>query len=188
MGVGFRTGLFGYNKQEVNEYLGQQSQKYKKVLSEKDEQLSAQAQELEDLRQALEESNRQLEELKSQLTFLNGQLEHYRGREDEIEKMSIGIGTMYLASRQSATEILQRAEQCSAAVAEQTKKQLDAAAQTEDVLTSIRENVLTAAEDFSRQIEEYSTQLSEAAAGIEAGLAELNRPLENALPGESQNG
>lgn len=188
MGIGFKTGLFGYSKQEVNGFIQTQAQQFQKAAMEKDAQLSQKEEELKQLRQTLEKLSKQQEELKSQLTFLNGQLEHYRGREEEIEKMSIGIGTMYLASRQNATEVLQRTERCAEAVAAQSKKQLAAAARTGDVLAQMRTDVLAAAEGFSKQVEAFAKQLDEAVSGMEAGLEGLNAPFENALLEEEQHG
>ena len=176
MGIGFKTGFLGYSKQEVNRFIQQQAELYKGKAAEQEKLLKKQQQELSVLHAALKELEEKQKELESEVTFLNGQLEHYRGREDEIEKMSVGIGTMYLASRKSATEIIERAEQCAQTVAERSRRQLTAAAETQGVLDRLQTGLRTAAESFAKELDTLHAELAAATQEMNCGLAALEQP------------
>lgn len=176
MGIGFKTGFLGYSKQEVNRFIQQQAELYKGKAAEQENLLKKQQKELSVLHAALKELEEKQKELESEVTFLNGQLEHYRGREDEIEKMSVGIGTMYLASRNSATEIIERAEQCAQTVAERSRRQLTAAAETQGVLDRLQTGLRTAAESFAKELDTLHAELAAATQEMNCGLAALEQP------------
>lgn len=176
MGIGFKTGFLGYSKQEVNRFIQQQAELYKGKAAEQEKLLKKQQQELSVLHAALKELEEKQKELESEVTFLNGQLEHYRGREEEIEKMSVGIGTMYLASRKSATEIIERAEQCAQTVAERSRRQLTAAAETQGVLDRLQTGLRTAAESFAKELDTLHAELAAATQEMNCGLAALEQP------------
>lgn len=174
MSTGFKTGLFGYNKEEVHRFLQQQSALYKEQAAQKEELLKKQQQELETLRAAVQELEQTQQALQEKLTFLNGRLEHYRGREEEIEKMSVGIGTMYVAARQSATEIILKAENCAHTVAEQSKRQLAAVQQTAETLSKMQQQVQQTTDLFAQNLQPIYNELQETVANIDEGLQALN--------------
>lgn len=176
MSTGFKTSLFGYGKEEVNSFIQKQAELYKSKSADREKLLEKKQQELETMRAALKELEEKQKELESQVTFLNGQLEHYRGREEEIEKMSVGIGTMYLASRKNATEVIERAEQCAQTVAERSRRQLSAAAETQEVLNRLQAQVHTAAAGFEEELEALQAQLTTATGEISSGIAALEQP------------
>ena len=193
MGIGFKTGFLGYSKQEVNRFIQQQAELYKGKAAEQEKLLKKQQQELSVLHTALKELEEKQKELESEVTFLNGQLEHYRGREEEIEKMSVGIGTMYLASRKSATEIIERAEQCAQTVAERSRRQLTAAAETQGVLDRLQTGLRTAAEGFAKELDTLHAELAAATQEMNCGLAALEQlPTADTAPeqtdGQDQTG
>lgn len=174
MSVGFKTGLFGYNKEEVHRFLQQMADTYKEKTEKKDELLKKQQQELETLRTAVQELEQTQQALQEKLTFLNGRLEHYRGREEEIEKMSVGIGTMYVAARQSATEIVSKAEICAHTVAEQSERQLAAVQQTVETLSKMQQQVQQTTEVFAENLQPIYRELQATVANIDEGLQVLN--------------
>lgn len=152
--VGFRTSIFGFHKDDVIEYLNQTHQEH----TLKEQQSLKQISDLQDkLKQAeakADEQNARLEEMEKEVSY-------YRGKEAEIEKMSISIGTMYLVAKQNSDEMIAAAEKYAADITEYSKRQLEAANKAGEQLNILKSGVSESAEKFAADLAGLTESLSE---------------------------
>ena len=100
MSVGFRKSLFGFNCDDVIEYIEQSHKNF----SEKENQLN---QKIDTLDNTIETINAQLEDVKSAKTAVEAQLKEYTDKYDEIERLSQNIGKLYLVAQANAKSVMQ---------------------------------------------------------------------------------
>ena len=169
---GFRTSLFGFNKEEVNAYIEAAAKKNSAKLKELEASNALAEEKVALLEQKLEQLEAQYQEAKAKADY-------YTGKEEEIEKTSISIGTMYLVAKQNATEILKSAEECAKEIAKESKQRLAVAGEVDQKLSTLKEELSGAALRFSESVDLMNDSLQ----GIKARLeAQINK-IEN---GENQ--
>lgn len=169
---GFRTSLFGFNKEEVNAYIEAAAKKNSAKLKELEASNALAEEKVALLEQKLEQLEAQYQEVKAKADY-------YTGKEEEIEKTSISIGTMYLVAKQNAAEILKSAEECAKEIAKESKQRLAVAGEVDQKLSTLKEELSGAALRFSESVDLMNDSLQ----GIKARLeAQINK-IEN---GENQ--
>ncbi len=169
---GFRTSLFGFNKEEVNAYIEAAAKKNSAKLKELEASNALAEEKVALLEQKLEQLEAQYQEAKAKADY-------YTGKEEEIEKTSISIGTMYLVAKQNAAEILKSAEECAKEIAKESKQRLAVAGEVDQKLSTLKEELSGAALRFSESVDLMNDSLQ----GIKARLeAQINK-IEN---GENQ--
>lgn len=176
--IGFRSSIFGFNKDDVNLYLLQLKQEY----NEKETALKLKQAKLESELAALKEKNDQMGE---KLQKTETELEYFKNKEDEIEKMSISIGTMYLMAKQNADQMIHSAEECAKEINEFSARQLDAAAKAGEQLKAIRANVENSADRFSDEIKVLTADLNDSKERLEARLNSTTPRAEITMSAES---
>ena len=95
MAVGFRKSLFGFNSDDVLNYINESHKKF----SEKENELN---QKIESLDETLAKLNSQLEDVKAAKENVEIQLKEYTDKYDEIERLSQSIGKLYLVAQSNA--------------------------------------------------------------------------------------
>ena len=169
---GFRTSLFGFKKEEVNAYIEATAKKNSAKLAELEASKVSAEEKAFSLEQKLNELEAKYEEVKAKADY-------YSGKEEEIEKTSISIGTMYLVAKQNAAEILKSAEDCAKEIAKESKQRLALAGEVDKKLSSLKEDLSSASLRFSDSVDLMNDSLQ----GIKARLeAQINK-IEN---GEAQ--
>jgi TolA-binding protein len=164
---GFRTSLFGFNKEEVNGYIGHlisSSKESEKAFTEKVAELEKQNADLLN----------EIEELNNKLTEMKGKVDYYSGKEAEIEKMSISIGTMYMVAKQNATEIVAAAESCAKEISDHSKKQIAAAGEVDQKLNALKDELNNAAKNFSGNVLNMSESFGDIKIRLENQLASID--------------
>lgn len=167
--VGFRTSLFGFDKNDVMEYVHRSALE----IATKEQAFKQQASALEEQIKAAET---QVGGLTAKLAELEAELETFRGREAEIEKTSISIGTMYLVAKQNADEMIQTAEQYAAEVTAHAKRQLEIATKAGTELEQLKSGVGESAERFAAELSELSTALNASKERLAEQMAALEAP------------
>jgi len=156
---GFKTSFFGFKKEEVNAYIGHVMSEHKQAVR----LLEAEKTEL----------NKDIEKLKEEYSEIKAKLDYYVGKEAEIEKMSISIGTMYMLAKQNAREIVGEAEKCAKEIADHSKKQLDAAEIADEKLNALKDELAVATERFSGSVAAMSDSFEQIKVRLENELARL---------------
>lgn len=161
--------MFGFQKSNVIAYI----QKIQNDFAERDKKNSEKIKQLEQTEKDMAE---QLEALKAQLSDANSKLLYYSEKEAEIEKMSVSIGTMYLAAKQNAKDILASADRCAKEISEHSKQQLAAAKAAEQQLLKMKEDLNDTSERFSEEICDLAVSLENMQDRLSAELARLDCP------------
>ena len=100
MSVGFRKSLFGFNCDDVIEYV----QNTHKKFSDKENALNDK---IACLDKTIATINAQLEDVKAAKAAVEAQLKEYTDKYDEIERLSQNIGKLYLVAQANAKSIMQ---------------------------------------------------------------------------------
>ena len=150
--IGFRTQLFGFNKDDVNLYL----EKVNMSLSEKEKCF---LEEKEVLEKDLAEFKEKTERLEKDVTSLLEQVAYYKDKEKEIEKLSVKIGDMYLVAKQNAAKVVSDAENLADTINEQAKIELEVAQNTSKNLENIKDSFGKAADELLNNINTLTAEL-----------------------------
>ena len=161
--IGFRSSIFGFNKDDVNLYLLQLKQEY----SDKETAYKLKQAKLESELTTLKEK---LDQMGEKLQKAETELEYFKSKEEEIEKMSISIGTMYLMAKQNADQMILSAEQCAKEINEFSARQLDAAAKAGEQLKEIKASVESSTGRFADEIKVLTADLNDSKERLEARL------------------
>ena len=94
MSVGFRKSLFGFNCDDVIEYIQTSHKKF----SQKENELN---EKIDSLDATITSVNAQLEDVKASKAIVEAQLKEYTDKYDEIERLSQNIGKLYLVAQQN---------------------------------------------------------------------------------------
>lgn len=178
--IGFRTSFLGFNKDDVNLYLMQLQREF----SEKEHTLALKNSELENSLTSLKEK---LEQTAEKLEKAEKELEYFKGKEAEIEKMSVSIGTMYLVAKQNAEQMVHTAEECAKEINEFSAHQLEATAQAEEHLKKIKEDVSASAQRFSSELAELSEDLESTKIRLSSKLEKASSVAEISVSSESKS-
>lgn len=155
MGVGFRKSFLGFNCDDVLKYIENTHKDY----SSKEKALNSK---YNDLESKYNELKLKLDELIAQKQELTDQLNVYKDKEADIERLSEGIGKLYLVSKTSAKSIVSNATESSKITFEQINKNLDAIDSAHNIFNDAKEKANDAAQCFSEQIGELADELDAA--------------------------
>lgn len=164
---GFRTSMFGFKKDDVILYLEKSAREHSEKLKALEEKISDLNEENKKLSDTLKTSEEELADVKAKV-------EYYSGKEAEIEKMSVSIGTMYLVAKQNAAEVLKNAEACAGEIADHTRKQLSAANEVDEKLNTLKNELSAAAERFSSSVVNMNDSLENIKSSLESRLSEID--------------
>lgn len=185
--LGFRTSVFGFNKDDVNTYLLNLSQEFS--LKEQDfiKKISDLEKQIDSLKKECNSAKDDLNKTTDELKDLKESYEKIKDKEEEIEQMSQSIGTMYMVAMQNSEKIISQAEETATQINQASMQRLDAAYKAEEQLGLIKENIKTSAKKFAEEINAFSTSLEEPKNRLAAQLeAQSNTNLE--IPTEIENG
>ena len=161
MAVGFRKSLFGYNQDDVIEYV----KKLHASFSEKEAIFKAQIAELDGKINALIENETKLENEKAEL---NSKLSEYESKKAEMERLGENIGKLYLVAQTNAKTIMTNAEENSKIADEEIGKNVSAIEETHIALDNLRKSILETSENFNKEV----TALMESLEATKAKIAD----------------
>lgn len=154
MSVGFRKSLFGFNSQDVIEYID----KSHRAFSKKEESLNEKIGELKGLLEASHEEQKKLEQEKQELDIkLNSFTEKY----EEIERLSENIGKLYLVAQSNAQAIMKNAEEEARTTKEEVNRNLISIDEAHEALAMLRSDILRTSEEFNEKVENLVSSLSD---------------------------
>ena len=167
MAFEFRTGLFGFNKDDVMHYVHMKDHELKSLSKELNTQIS----ELKEKLEALKEEHLSTVGELTQLIEENGSLKEtvaeYDKKADEIDEMSARIGKLYLVSKTTAKTVVGKAQESSKLVEDETDRRLSNIETTQQSLKEIAGNILNTSQNFIKQIDELNDSLEEAKVKVE---------------------
>lgn len=155
MSVGFRKSLFGFNCDDVIEYIEQSH----KDFSEKENNLN---QKISNLDSTIADINKQLEDVKQAKSLVEAQLKEYTDKYDEIERLSQNIGKLYLVAQANAKSIIQNSADTRDIVNKEVEKNLNSIDSTHESLGELKAEIMQTSADFVAKIDTLVSSLNTA--------------------------
>ena len=154
MSVGFRKSLFGFNSQDVIEYID----KSHKDFAQKENSLNEKIDELKNLLEVSREEQQKLEAEKQELDIkLNSFTEKY----EEIERLSENIGKLYLVAQSNAQAIIKNAEDEANATKDEVNRNLISIDEAHEALALLRSDIIRTSEEFNAKVDSLVSSLSD---------------------------
>ncbi len=160
MSVGFRKSLFGFNSDDVMEYI----ERKHKEFSVKETELNEKA---EELKSELDAIKRELEEVKLQKEISDRQLKEYTDKYDEIERLSKNIGKLYLVAQANAKAIMKSSEDNLSLSRKEVDNNLSKIDEAHESLEQLKEKILRTSTDFAVQVDGLMASLTSTRSQIE---------------------
>lgn len=155
MSVGFRKSLFGFNSQDVMEYIDRNHRSFAK----KEDELNTKISELTSL---LEHSRNEQEKLELEKTELNKKLDSFNEKYEEIERLSENIGKLYLVAQSNAQAIINNAKNEAKIAEEEVNKNIVSIDETHNALAELKADIIRTSEEFSAKVDTLVNSLTNA--------------------------
>lgn len=162
MAVEFRTSFFGFNRDDVFEYVHKKDAEMKVLSASMNDKIKALEAELASLKADFNEAVKNNSELSGENSRLAAELDEFKAKADEIESLGRKIGKLYLVSKSSAKSIVDRAEENADIINEQAKIRLQNIEETEESLHTITRQIVSASEKYVSDLSSLSASLADA--------------------------
>ena len=153
--AGFRRSLMGFNRDDVLNYISASDKKTKLQI---------------------DSLNNEIKELKNELLESKKTIEKYKSKEDEIERISKGIGTLYMMAKSNAEAMLSAAKSSMETSKAEVQKNLNLLEDTKQNIFDVKEKINSLNNDFQSESEKIALSLESAKSNIE----ENNNKADNA--------
>ncbi|MBE6780456.1 MAG: DUF2379 domain-containing protein [Ruminococcaceae bacterium] len=150
--AGFRRSLFGFNTDDVLEYI----EKTHRSFNKKQDALNEKA---DNLANELQLSKEQYENLMAEKAIVDEKLDAFVQKYDEIEKLSENIGKLYLVAQANAQAIMKNSESSLNISNAEVEKNLNSIDEAHASLDEIRANIVKTSEDFVNELDELIQSL-----------------------------
>ena len=164
MSTGFKSGLFGFKKIDVINYIEQTHKKH----SEKEAELN----------ETIEALNREISTLKDDISAITKEKERlaniqeeYIKRYNEVEKLSESIGKLYLTAQTDAKEILEKSTRDRELIDKEVENNITAIEEMHASLDNVKNEVISSVSSFSEELERLFKAFEDAKAKL-SGEAE----------------
>ena len=172
MALGFKKSLFGYNCEDVSEYLHKSENSHKQAIAA----LNASIEEIKD---KLANANSEKEKLINDKNDLQGQLDFYKSKYEEVKTLSENIGKLYLVAQTNAQSIIDTANKTRIASIEEIQENISLLNNTNASLAEIKQSVISMSENFVNEIEKLTESLEEIKKSALAADENGNAKVEN---------
>lgn len=173
MSVGFRKSLFGFNCDDVINYVEETHKKF----SEKESALN---EKINSLDNTLAMVNTQLDEVKTAKANVEAQLKEYTDKYEEIERLSQNIGKLYLVAQANAKSIMQNSADNKDIVNREVEKNIHSIDRAHESLAALKADITQTSSDFVAKVDTLVTSLNSAREQIVANNTE-NHELESSF-------
>ena len=153
MSVGFRKSLFGFNCDDVIEYISRTH----KTFVDKEKKLS---EKVDGLVRELDISKSEAEKLASEKQELDAKLAEFTAKYEEIERLSENIGKLYLVAQANAQAIMESSANSAKITAEEVSKNLYTIDEAHDSLKELRQSITRTSDDFVAEVDRLISSLN----------------------------
>lgn len=155
MSVGFRKSLFGFNCDDVINYVEETHKKF----SEKESALN---EKINSLDNTLAMVNTQLDEVKTAKSNVEAQLKEYTDKYEEIERLSQNIGKLYLVAQANAKSIMQNSADNKDIANREVEKNIHSIDRAHESLAALKADIMQTSSDFVAKVDTLVTSLNSA--------------------------
>lgn len=160
MALGFRKSLFGYNQDDVTDYIQRQAVKNTQIQTELNTKIKQNEDSIKALTEQLNTANQKNNELTENIEF-------YRKKYEEVKTLSDNIGKLYLVAQTNAKAIMSAAEQAKGVAQDEIDKNLEILNTTSETLNTLKAKVQEMCNSFAGDVDSLSAELLEAKTVIE---------------------
>jgi DNA repair exonuclease SbcCD ATPase subunit len=153
MAVGFRKSLFGFNSNDVIEYIESMHKSF--VKKEKDLNCT-----LENLQGELKSSKEAYNNLLLEKEEIDKKLAEFNAKYDDIERLSENIGKLYLVAQTNAKAIMENTENNAEIATSEVNKNLLTISDAHESLKELRQSIIKTSDDFVAEVDELISSLN----------------------------
>lgn len=164
MAVGFKKSLFGFNCDDVMQYI----ERSQKSFAEKEKELSEQ---VDTLSRDLDLSNENYRKLNDEKELIAKKLADFSEKYEEIERLSENIGKLYLVAQANAQAIMANSEKNARLANKEVKKNLSAINDAHESLDSLKKSIMQTSNEFLGEIDGLISSLNETRETISSNIA-----------------
>ena len=164
MAVGFKKSLFGFNCDDVMQYI----ERSQKSFVEKEKELSEQ---VDALSRDLDLSNENYRKLNYEKEIIAKKLADFSEKYEEIERLSENIGKLYLVAQANAQAIMANSEKNADLANKEVEKNLSAINDAHESLDSLKKSIMQTSNEFLGEIDTLVASLDETRETISANIA-----------------
>lgn len=165
MSVGFRSGLFGFNKKDVIEYIKKAAEEAKY----KENELSKALEKEKNQNTILEKTNKELSE----------RLAKFEEKCNEITAMCENISRLYLTTKISSQAIMDSTEENCKVMQSQIENNLSTIEEVQSALSRLKEQVVQTADVYTKEVDSVSDCLETAKEVINTNKSEADQAIKN---------
>ncbi len=154
MALGFRKSIFGYNCEEVSEYLHKKEFENKQTVLTLNEKIGA-------LKSEIQVTNETKEKLRKEIKEITDELNFYKSKYEEVKTLSENIGKLYLVAQTNAKSIMNSANETRIITEEEIKENLSLIDNTNVSLNEIKDDLINMSNSFVEEIEKLSASLEQ---------------------------
>ena len=155
MATGFRKSLFGFNCDDVINYV----KKLHANFTQKEEDFKKQ---LDNLQSEIDKLCEEQKVLQEEKMALANKIAEYEAKSAEMERLSENIGKLYLVAQTNAKTIMNNAQENSQMANIEIEKNICAIDETHTALDALRTHIAQTSENFNREVSALMESLSNA--------------------------
>ncbi len=152
MAVGFRKSLFGFNSDDVIEYIERAQKTFNKKETELNEKLSS-------LKKELALSMEKYEALMKEKEGLSLQIEEFNTKYSDIERLSENIGKLYLVTQANSKVIIENSQKNAQILDDEVERNLYSIEEAHKSLEELRSNITKTSENFVSEVDKLISSL-----------------------------
>lgn len=172
MALGFRKSLFGYNCDEVSDYLQKQAVKNTEIQTELNSKIKANLEKIDECESKINELNTLNSELSEKIEF-------YREKYEEVKELSDNIGKLYLVAQTNAKAIMNAADVAKTTAKGEVQQNINAINNANESLNSLKMQILEICNNFAGDIDNLNLTLAQTKAILENADSEQNQSAKN---------
>lgn len=172
MALGFKKSFFGYNCEEVTEYIT-------KLTAENNKNVSVLKQRIQAETENTAKANEQIEDLNKKIKEIEDTLNFYKSKYDEVKKLSDNIGKLYLVAQTNAKSIIDSANTAHESSKAEIEKNIEVLNSTDESLNVLEQKVSALSSEFSKSVAALREEL--------CAVKELANQAENASEAGNEN-
>ncbi len=166
----FRTGLFGFNRDDVLQFVLEAKENESKS-AKKIDGLTQKTAELENVNNELQEKCNALD---TELSAAKAEIAEFHQREEALTRLSESIGRLYLVAQANARSIIDTANRSAELSLSSVEKNMAVAVSAEEKLEEISAVLSERTKTYLAEIEELKNQISATQVEIEQNTVEIS--------------
>ncbi len=172
MALGFRKSFFGYNQEDVSEYINRQAIKNTEIQTELNAKIKDNEQQITALKEALNVATKENRTISEQLEF-------FREKYEEVKTLSDNIGKLYLVAQTNAKAIMSSANEAKNVTDNEIQQNIAAIDSANNSLNSVKLKIKDLCDNFTNDVEKLNETLANTKAIIESTSRKQSEHSEN---------